>query len=162
MIRITKQADYGIVLLSYIAAEPSGRSWNARDLAQISHLPLPMVGKILKALVRKGLLVSHRGVKGGYNLARTPEAITVADIVAALDGPIAMTACAAHPGDCELESNCPSTSHWNRISLAIRSALEGITLAEMSRGGGVVRRREPLVALGGALSPNRDAESLNH
>lgn len=161
MIRITKQADYGIVLLTYIAAEPSGRSWNARDLSQVSHLPLPMVGKILKALVRKALLVSHRGVKGGYNLARPAGDITVADIVAALDGPIAMTACAAHPGDCELEANCPASSNWNRISVAIRTALEGITLAEMSRRGSFERQREPIPALTGVLSGNRDTEPVN-
>lgn len=162
MIRITKQADYGIVLLTYIAAGPIGRSWNARDLALVSHLPLPMVGKILKALVKKGLLLSHRGVKGGYHLARGSELITVADIVAALDGPIAMTACAAHPGDCELESNCPASSNWNRISLAIRTALEGITLAEMSRRGGMERWRDPLPVSGGGLASNRDPEILNH
>ena len=90
MIRITKQTDYGIVLLTHMAAH-ADRQYNAPDLAAEAHLPLPMASKILKLLAREGVLVSHRGVKGGYSLGRHPQAISMAEIIAALEGPIAIT-----------------------------------------------------------------------
>ena len=132
MIRITKQTDYGIVLLTHLAAEPE-RQYNAPDLAAEAHLPLPMVSKILKLLARESLLVSHRGVNGGYSLARRPEAISMAEIIAALEGPIALTECISVEGDCFHEPLCPVRSNWRRINQAVRTALEGITLAEMAR-----------------------------
>src|SRR6266851_1279996 len=78
MIRITKQTDYGIVLLTHMAAH-ADRQYNAPDLAAEAHLPLPMASKILKLLAREGVLVSHRGVKGGYSLGRHPQSISMAD-----------------------------------------------------------------------------------
>ena len=141
MIRITKQTDYGIVLLTHLAADPE-RQYNAPELAAEAHLPLPMVSKILKLLAREGLLVSHRGVKGGYSLARQPQAISMAEIIAALEGPIAITECISVEGDCSHEPLCPVHSNWRRINQAVRTALEGITLAEMARP------RQRLVSLG--------------
>lgn len=143
MIRITKQTDYGIVLLTHLAADPE-RQYNAPELAAEARLPLPMVSKILKLLAREGLLGSHRGVKGGYSLARQPEAISMAEIIAALEGPIAITECISVEGDCSHEPLCPVRSNWRRINLAVRTALEGITLAEMTHSG------QKLVTLGGA------------
>jgi FeS assembly SUF system regulator len=141
MIRITKQTDYGIVLLTHLAAQPE-RQYNAPELAAEAHLPLPMVSKILKLLAREGLLVSHRGVKGGYSLARQPEAMSMAEIIAALEGPIALTECISVEGDCFHEPLCPVRSNWRRINQAVRTALEGITLAEMAHP------RQKLVTLG--------------
>jgi FeS assembly SUF system regulator len=130
MIRITKQTDYGVVLLTQMANQPE-RVYNAPDLAAEAHLPLPMVSKILKLLTRDGVLVSHRGVKGGYSLARQPEAISMAEIIAALEGPIAITECIEEVGDCVHERLCPVRSNWHRINEAVLTALQGITLAEM-------------------------------
>jgi FeS assembly SUF system regulator len=131
MIRITKQTDYGIVLLTHLAAQPD-RHVNAPELAAETQLPLPMVSKILKLLVREGLLLSHRGVKGGYSLARLPGEITMAEIISALEGPIAITECIEVSSDCSHERLCPVRSNWHRINAAVRGALEGITLAEMT------------------------------
>jgi len=142
MIRITKQTDYGIVLLTHMAASPE-RQFNAPDLATEAHLPLPMVSKILKLLARDGLLASHRGVKGGYSLARLAEEISMAEIVTALEGPIAITECVGTEGDCSHESRCPVRGNWQRINEAVRSALEGITLAELA-----VTKEAKLVTLG--------------
>lgn len=142
MIRITKQTDYGIVLLTHLAAEPE-RQYNAPELAAEARLPLPMVSKILKLLAREGLLVSHRGVKGGYSLARRPEAISMAQIIAALEGPIALTECISVEGDCSHEPLCPVRSNWRRINQAVRTALEGIALSEMAH-----TRPPKLVTLG--------------
>jgi FeS assembly SUF system regulator len=133
MIRITRLTDYGIVLMSQLAVAPE-RLFNAPELAAESRLPLPMVSKILKQLARAGLLDSHRGVHGGYTLGRPAEDISVVEIITALDGPIAMTECIEDaPGVCEVEVSCPVRSNWNRINRAIREALEGVTLAEMSQ-----------------------------
>ncbi|MFN7955082.1 MAG: SUF system Fe-S cluster assembly regulator [bacterium] len=134
MFRMTKQTDYGIVLLTRFAASPTGEVHTARDLAEETALPLPMVSKILKVLGRYGLLVSHRGVKGGYSLARHPDRISMIDIVAALEGPVAITECSLErPGACTQETLCPVRTNWQRINQVIRDALAGLTLAEMTQ-----------------------------
>ncbi len=142
MIRITKQTDYGIVLLTHLAAH-ADRQYAAPELAAETRLPLPMVSKILKLLARDGLLASHRGVKGGYSLARPAEEISMAEIIAALEGPIAITECISVESDCSHEALCPVRSNWQRINLAVRSALEGISLAEMAQP-----KKQQLVTLG--------------
>ena len=133
MIRLSKLADYGIVIMTNLARQP-GRQHNAPEVAAQSHIPLPMASKILKSLARAGLLESHRGVKGGYGLARPAAAISVAEVISALDGPIAVTACIEDgPGGCEIEALCPARANWQRINDAIRSALDGISMAEMAQ-----------------------------
>ena len=132
MIRLTKQTDYGIVLMSQIAASDTGRH-TATDLAECTLLPLPMVSKILKKLTRGGLLASHRGAKGGYSLALEPRDISVASIIGALEGPIAITECTTEtPHECSYEATCRVRGNWLRINDAVRGALEGITLDEMA------------------------------
>lgn len=133
MLRITKQTDYGIILMSLFIVRPPEKTYSARDLAREARLPLPMVGKILKALAQKGLLLSHRGAKGGYSLSRHPSQISIAEIIAALEGPIAMTECNIHMGGCSLESFCMARSNWQRINQAVGEALQGISLEDMSR-----------------------------
>ena len=141
---MTKQADYGIVLMTRMAREPE-RFVNASALAGDVQLPLPTVSKILKRLARSGLLESHRGVKGGYCLSREAEGISVAEIITALDGPIAITECIDDtPGECSQESFCDVRANWQRINHAIRHALEDITLAEMTHPA-----HAELVTLGG-------------
>ena len=133
MLRVTKLADYGIVMLTYVASRGAA-THNARDIAREIRLPLPVVSKVLKQLVREGLLVSHRGTKGGYGLARGPGEITVAQIIRALEGPIAVTQCTDKiRGDCNIETKCPVRTNWFMINQAIHGALEKITLAEMSQ-----------------------------
>ncbi|MSR75220.1 MAG: SUF system Fe-S cluster assembly regulator [Planctomycetes bacterium] len=132
MLRITRQADYGIVLLT-LFARSNGRVFSARELASASHVPLPMVGKILKLLVQAEILGSHRGMHGGYTLARRPDEITVGHIIEALDGPVAITDCTGHlPSECGIEQTCPVSHAWQRINDAIVGALDRVTLAEMT------------------------------
>jgi FeS assembly SUF system regulator len=132
MLRVTKLADYGIVMLTHFASH-DGNTYTARDIAQEVRLPLPVVSKVLKLLARNSLLSSHRGIKGGYGLARRPQEITVADIIRALEGPIAVTECSDRiHGDCDLEVGCPVKTNWYLINRAIHDALEKITLAEMT------------------------------
>jgi FeS assembly SUF system regulator len=133
MIRITREADYGILLMTCLA-QADGQPRSAAALAQQRRLPLPMVGKILKALARAGLLISQRGAQGGYNLARMPAEISAADIIGALEGPIAITECSADAHDgCSRLEHCEVSGHWPRINRAIHAALQSISLLEMSR-----------------------------
>lgn len=134
MLRVTKLADYGIVLMTQMACPDQPATHNARDLAREAQLPFPVVSKILKGLARDGLLISHRGMKGGYSLSRRPQDVSIAEIIRALEGPIAITECTdrAH-GDCGLENLCPTRGSWHRINKAVRDALQKITLADMAQ-----------------------------
>lgn len=147
MIRINRETDYGIGILSLMARSRDTR-YNAATLAEQRGLPLPIVSKILKHLARDGILVSYRGAKGGYGLARSPEAISVADIIAALEGPIQLTECAEEGIDvCQYGSQCNVSANWSRINSVVREALDNITLAEMSTtvaGSGDGRDVHPL------------------
>ena len=133
MFRMTKLTDYGIVILSRFASGSGGEVLNARELAEETRLPLPTVGKLLKKLVHGRILVSHRGTKGGYRLARHPREINVAEIISSLEGPIAITECnVVSPGLCGHESGCPVRTNLQVINTAIRDALEKVTLAELT------------------------------
>ena len=131
MIRLTKQADYGIVLMTQLALVGQAA---AAELAVQTHLPGPMVSKILKLLARAGLLISYRGVRGGYELAHSAAEVSVADVILALEGPIALTECSEHSDhECSYEAFCRVRENWRRINRAVRGALEDITIAEMAR-----------------------------
>jgi FeS assembly SUF system regulator len=133
MIKLTKLTDYAIVLMTYMARDRARSLYAARDLADAAQIPLPTVSKILKVLLQADLLVSHRGVRGGYSLARSPQEITVAEVITAVEGPIAVTECSAkEPGLCELEPHCPVTRNWRIISAVVRNALEKVTLADLT------------------------------
>jgi FeS assembly SUF system regulator len=132
MIRIARLTDYGIVLLTHMAARPD-RVHNATELAGDVGLPAPTVSKLLRLLTREGLLESHRGAKGGYGLAKATDQISVAAIIRALEGPIALTTCNTDvAGGCEHEPVCPARGPWHRINQAVREALEGVRLSDMA------------------------------
>ena len=133
MIRLARLTDYGIMLLTLLARDRNGAPRSAREVAARSRLPQPTVSKLLKALAHAGLLETHRGVRGGFRLAKSPEKVSVADIIAALEGPIGITECTAHPGQCGVEPLCPVRTNWGRINRAVLEALHGISLAEMAR-----------------------------
>lgn len=131
MLRITRETDYGIVLMTTMA-QAADQAHSAAVLARQCHLPPPMASKILKALAQAGLLSSQRGAHGGYVLARAAEQISVADVIEALEGPIAITECSTDdPESCVYKTYCGVNSHWNRINDVIRSALRSISLQEM-------------------------------
>jgi FeS assembly SUF system regulator len=132
MFRMTKLTDYGIVLLTHFAAHDDRTAHTARELALETRLPLPTVGKLLKQLSRGGLLTSQRGTKGGYTLTRAPRDISVASIIAQLEGPVAITECNGTTR-CEHESFCSTRPNWKVINETVRGALEGLTLADMAR-----------------------------
>jgi FeS assembly SUF system regulator len=137
MLRMSKLTDYGTMVLAQLAANGRGLS-TASQVADATHLAQTTVSKLLKSLVHSGLVVSTRGVQGGYALARPATSISAAEILDALEGPVAITECSASNGVCDLESYCRVGTAWQRINQSIRSALDGISLADLQE------RREPL------------------
>ncbi len=132
MIRMTKLADYGIVILTHMAMEERGTLHTAQDLASRSRVPVPTASKLLKSLARAGLVVSHRGRNGGYGLARDAETISVRDIIAAIEGPIGLTECGTGgEGACEMEPFCAAKGRWAPINQAIERALQEVPLSAM-------------------------------
>jgi FeS assembly SUF system regulator len=133
MVKLGKLTDYGLVLMTCIARnELSLPQRTARDLAIESRLPLATVSKLLKELLQSGLLTSHRGTKGGYMLARGSTEISVVDIIAAIEGPMALTECSTDvSGACNLELSCPIKSNQRVINQAVRGVLEKITLSDL-------------------------------
>ncbi len=131
MIRMSKLTDYAILILAHLARSPG--TLTAHELAARSRVPVPTVSKLAKELSKAGLVVSHRGRNGGYGLARPPDQISVAEIVEALEGPIALTEC-AKPGriDCDIEDTCVARATWDPVSRAIESALRGLPLSSIA------------------------------
>ncbi len=132
MIRLSRLCDYGIAMMTALTSRQD-HPRSAAELSELTGVPAAMASKILKQLCRAGLLASHRGARGGYLLSRPACEVSVADIIEALDGPIALTDCVeAAPGSCEIDTLCPARANWQRINEAIRKALSEISLAEMA------------------------------
>ena len=131
MIRLSRLADYGVVLMTHVATG-SERPQTAAAAAAATRIPEPTASKILKLLARAGLLESQRGINGGFALARAPGDITVAEIVTAVDGPIALTECQEIDGACSFEEFCPTRGNWRKINTAVHHALDEISLADMT------------------------------
>lgn len=130
MLKLSKLTDYATVILSVIAKD-GGRVHGALELADETGIALPTVSKILKTLARAGVLSSTRGAKGGYSLTREPERITVATVISALEGPIALTECSASHKGCDQASGCRIQGNWHLINEKIAQALESVTLSDM-------------------------------
>lgn len=132
MLRISKLADYGTVVMVYLARHGQGLC-NARDIALQTHLTVPTVSKILKRLTSAGLLTSVRGVAGGYRLRRPASDISVSQIIFALEEHRGFTECSMHPNGCSLQDVCAIQGNWRLISHAIETALESVSLATLAK-----------------------------
>lgn len=135
MLRISKLTDYGVVLATHLAAPRRQPTRAVRDLARETGIPQPTVSKVLKQLGRAGIVEAQRGAYGGYRLTRSPENITIAEVISAVEGPIGVTECASDDslGSCEFETRCDVRPNWQRINRAVQGALEGIRLSDMVR-----------------------------
>ncbi len=132
MLKLNRITDYAVVALSMMARAPD-KLVTAVQLARDTAVPLPTVAKVLKELAHGGVLVSQRGAAGGYALARAPEAISVLEIIRALEGPVSLTACVeGSESNCDVESLCPMRGNWDRVNTVIRSALASLTLKDMA------------------------------
>ena len=130
MLRISKLTDYAILMMVELARD--GEMLSAHALAERVHVEVPTASKVLKLLAGDDLLESYRGANGGYRVSRTAAEISVAEVIAAIEGPIAMTECSVEEGLCSQEDNCDLRSNWQRISQAVAQALRDVSLAEMS------------------------------
>jgi FeS assembly SUF system regulator len=130
MLRVTRLTDYATVVLTVLAAR-AGTVLSAPGLAEAAGLEAPTVAKVLKPLAQAGLVEGFRGAGGGYRLARDAGAITLRDIVEAMEGPLRMTECSIHAGNCGIEASCGVRANWRRINDVVADALHGVTLAEM-------------------------------
>ena len=132
MFRLNRLTDYAVVVMSQMSLRGETLR-SAQQIADDTAVPLPTVSKLLNLLGRAGLVVSQRGAAGGYTLSRGPEQISVAEIIQALEGPIALTACVDGASEsCDVESFCPMRGNWNKVNTAIQDALSSVSLAEMS------------------------------
>ncbi len=132
MLRISKLTDYATVIMSFLALDPL-RIVSATLIAKEIHLSIPTVSKVLKILCEAKLVKSHRGTGGGYQLARPATEITVAEVVSAVEGSLAMTECCAGKSLCALDSLCSIKENWKVINRIILNALSGLTLAQMTK-----------------------------
>jgi FeS assembly SUF system regulator len=130
MLRISKLTDYAIVMMVELARD--GELLSAHILAERVRVETPTATKVLKLLSGSGLLESFRGASGGYRVSREADDISVAEVIAAIEGPIAMTECSVEQGLCSHEDFCELRGNWQRISVAVSRALEEVSLAEMS------------------------------
>ncbi len=129
MLRLSRLTDYAVVALVRLGRAEGMET--TPGIAAATGIPEPTVAKVLKALANAGLVLSHRGARGGYRLAKSLRAIPVADVIAAIDGPIALTSCVDGAMGCESQSLCPVAGRWDPVNLAIREALKAISLADM-------------------------------
>ncbi|HET6185162.1 MAG TPA: SUF system Fe-S cluster assembly regulator [Acetobacteraceae bacterium] len=130
MLRLSKLTDYAVVVLVRLARGQGVQT--SPGIAAATGIPEPTVAKVLKALAAAGLVLSQRGARGGYRLARSLGAIGVAEVIAAIEGPIALTACVdGAVGNCEAERLCPVRGRWDPVNEAIQQALACITVADM-------------------------------
>jgi len=131
MLKLSRLTDYGTVVLARLAREPGARL-SAAELAAATRLGGPTVRKLLKRLARGGVVVSHRGARGGYALARPADEISAVEIIDALEGPVALTECSGEHSACEHERNCALNHGWPAINAALRDALSAVTLAQLA------------------------------
>ncbi len=132
MLKLSKLTDYATVILTYMAKNQQGLH-AAIGISEATGINPPTVSKILKALVKAKVLSSTRGAKGGYSLARPPEKISVASVISALEGPIALTECSISHQSCEQAAGCDIGANWSLINQTVSNALEAITLKDMMR-----------------------------
>ena len=132
MLRMSKLADYGTVVMTLMAREPEAVH-SAAGLSARLGIGTATVSKVLKVLAREGLVDSSRGARGGYRLAQPPSRISVAQIIRAMDGPIGMTECSSIPGLCSQEKRCTVRANWMRVNQIVLDVLQGITLEQMTR-----------------------------
>ncbi|HLY56327.1 MAG TPA: SUF system Fe-S cluster assembly regulator [Stellaceae bacterium] len=141
MIILSRLADYAVIVATHLA-ETAPAQANAVHVAEDTRLPPATVAKVLKQLARAGIVTAVRGAAGGYRLARPASEVSIAAVVAAIDGAPAMTQCSgSHLIACDRTHFCPTRPHWQRINQVVEQALESVTLDEMA-----VQRQAPFPA----------------
>jgi Rrf2 family protein len=132
MLRLSKKADYALIAMKHLATRADAASASAREIAEQYDIPIELMAKVLQRLARRGLLTSHQGTRGGYRLSRPSHAISVADVIQAIDGPLTVTACSTDAENCGQFAKCSVRDPLWRIKDRILSALSTCSLAEVA------------------------------
>ena len=132
MLRLSKKADYALMAMKHLAVRRDRGSSSAREIAEAYDIPIELMAKVLQRLVQRGLLVSQQGTHGGYQLARVPAQISVADVIQAIEGPVTVTACSTDEAQCEQFSKCNVRDPLWRVREKILNALGECTIAELA------------------------------
>ncbi len=132
MLRLSKKADYALIAMKHLATRPDAASASAREIAEQYDIPIELLAKVLQRLARRGLLTSHQGTRGGYRLSRPSGAISVADVIQAIDGPLTVTACSSDAENCGQYAKCSVRDPLWRIKDRILSALAMCSLEEIA------------------------------
>jgi Rrf2 family protein len=132
LLRLSKKADYALMAVRHLALKTGPASASAREIAEQYDIPIELMAKVLQRLVRAGLLISTQGTRGGYTLSRPSMAISVADVIQAIDGPFTVTACSSEKNDCEQYSKCSIRDPLWQIRERIAATLGTVTIAEMA------------------------------
>jgi Rrf2 family protein len=132
MLRLSKKADYALIAMKHLALRGDHASSSAREIAELYDIPIELMAKVLQRLVQRGLLASQQGTRGGYQLARVPALISVADVIQAIDGPVTVTACSTDEGQCDQFAKCNVRDPLWRVRERILSALGECTVAELA------------------------------
>jgi Rrf2 family protein len=148
VLRLSKKADYALIALSYMAAPGQRPVVSAREVAERHDIPLELLAKVLQRLARSGVLTSVQGINGGYRLARTPDAISVAQVVEAIDGPLTLIACADTSDSCLQYEKCNIRDPLHRIRERIAFALRTCSIAALAADGGTTEAAVPVVVAG--------------
>lgn len=135
MLRLSKKADYALIAMKHLALRPERGSSSAREIAEQFDIPIELMAKVLQRLVRRGLLASQQGTRGGYQLARPASVITVADVIQAIDGPVTVTACSTQSENCDQYAKCNVRDPLWKIKERILTALGETTLSELASDG---------------------------
>jgi FeS assembly SUF system regulator len=145
MLRLSKKADYALIAMKHLAQKCTVRSsTSAREIAEQYDIPIELMAKVLQRLVRTGLLVSTQGTRGGYLLGRSSTAISVADVIQAIDGPLTVTACSTDNNECEQYSKCSIRDPLWQIRERIVAALGTVSLAELASESEVATAAQPM------------------
>lgn len=130
MLKISRLADYAVVLMHRLSMDTS-KTYSASELADRCHVPAPTVSKVLKLLSDAKLITSIRGAQGGYHLMKDPAAISIADVLLAIDGEMALTDCSLSDSTCSLLKHCELRSNWRYINDQVNQLLAKISLLDM-------------------------------
>lgn len=143
MLKLSKLADYSVVILASLARDPS-KQVTAAQVSEDTQLPIPTVAKLLKKLAKSSHVKAVRGAAGGYKLAHAPEEISISSIIEAVDGPVQIVSCASpDPEPCSRQINCVLHGRWDAINTAIRQTLKGVTLKDLMHAPARVELCEP-------------------
>jgi Rrf2 family protein len=132
MLRLSKKADYALMAMKHLAIRQDAASASAREIAEQYDIPVELMAKVLQRLARRGLLTSHQGTRGGYRLSKPSTAISVADIIQAIDGPLTVTACSTESENCGQYAKCSVRDPLWRIKDRILAALATCSLQEVA------------------------------